>query len=407
MRNCASITTVPHEGAQGDEGGDSMLDHIGSAPNPAAQRTLPGRISQLDGLRGVAAFVVVVHHSLLVAPELARAYGVGRSDLTGWSWWLTHTPLHLLWDGPAAVFLFFVLSGFVLTLPFLGSRAPRWRDYYPRRLARLYLPVWGAVAFAVILVLLVPRVSRPAQSWWVNLHAFHLGWSAIATDAALVFGNTALNTPLWSLQWEVIFSLLLPLYLLVAVWLRRWWWLLLGLIFLTVQLRANAYAFYLPMFGIGAVMAVRRDVLDPIAGWLPRWAWPGLMLVSLLLINAKWYPVRIPGETLLTLAGVALMVFIFFGWGAMKRLGDARVVQWLGKRSFSLYLVHEPIVVSVAMATATTNPLLVLAISAPVSLLVAAAFYRVVEYPAHLLSKKISLPQRRMEAAEPGHARAS
>jgi len=72
-----------------------------------------------------------------------------------------------------------------------------------------------------------------------------------------------------------------------------------------------------------------------------------------------------------------------------------------------LYLVHEPIVVSVAMATAASNPLLVLAISAPVSLLVAAAFYRVVEYPAHLLSKKISLPQRRMEAAEPGHARAS
>jgi peptidoglycan/LPS O-acetylase OafA/YrhL len=43
--------------------------------------------------------------------------------------------------------VFFVLSGFVLTLPFLSGR-PIWPAYYARRLIRLFLPVWASILLA-------------------------------------------------------------------------------------------------------------------------------------------------------------------------------------------------------------------------------------------------------------------
>lgn len=80
-----------------------------------------GRLPALDGLRGVAALVVVAFHVLLLSPSFAdRAEAGPGLRPADPSWWLTHAPLYLLWAGQQAVFLFFVLSGFVLTLSALG-----------------------------------------------------------------------------------------------------------------------------------------------------------------------------------------------------------------------------------------------------------------------------------------------
>ena len=69
------------------------------------QQTPPRRLRELDSLRGLAAITVVFHHfSRICSPQIIHV--------------LDRTPLRLLVAGHQAVILFFLLSGFVLTLPF-------------------------------------------------------------------------------------------------------------------------------------------------------------------------------------------------------------------------------------------------------------------------------------------------
>lgn len=101
-----------------------------------------GRLPALDGLRGVAAVTVLVHHSLLVIPAVA-------SDRASAAW-IVRSPLHLFWAGNEAVYVFFILSGLVLTLPAVRRGRMRWKPYYPSRLLRLYIPVVASVVLAVV-----------------------------------------------------------------------------------------------------------------------------------------------------------------------------------------------------------------------------------------------------------------
>ncbi|MCB9988463.1 MAG: acyltransferase family protein [Rhodospirillales bacterium] len=72
------------------------------------------RFHGLDSLRGIAALVVVFNHFYGVIPALASSE----------NWLFSYTPLHTLIAGRQAVIIFFVLSGFVLSLPYVQGRAP-------------------------------------------------------------------------------------------------------------------------------------------------------------------------------------------------------------------------------------------------------------------------------------------
>ena len=73
------------------------------------------RAPALDGLRGWAALVVLLHHSLLTVPAVASTYLSNTSE-GPWVQMATSTPLHLVWAGPEAVIVFFVLSEVVRVL---------------------------------------------------------------------------------------------------------------------------------------------------------------------------------------------------------------------------------------------------------------------------------------------------
>lgn len=346
------------------------------------------RYAGLDGLRGIAAAVVLTTHLILTIPALT---GHAASDpAPQWFDIVLRTPLHLLTAGGEAVIVFFVLSGFVLALPFIPEKKSSWIGYYPKRIVRLYVPVLGSVALAVLFAVLVPRLTG-AGTWWVGAHARPISASMILSDASLLLGTGKYNSVLWSLQWEVLFSLLLPVYVLLARWARRRW--LLGAVLMAGasivgNLIGNQSLTYLPIFGIGVFLATGREAIQRSLmsrPWMARCVW----IVSVLAFAILWaFPSSVTGHALL-LIGCATAVVSFYALRPLVLLSETAPVSWLGSRSFSLYLVHEPIVVSAALVAPNVPWPITATVGGLVALLITELFYRLIELPSMRLASRI------------------
>lgn len=370
--------------------------------SPSAEGARPGiptRLPALDGLRGIAALVVMIHHSLLTVPLFAAAY-FGATSAETWgldnpAWWIAHTPLHVLWDGRFAVVIFFILSGFVLSLPVLRASAFRWDAYLPQRLARLYLPVWGALALALAAVFLSPR-GRNQQTEWLVRRSDSVSFQDVLNSLAQISAGNEILSPLWTIRWEILFSLLLGAFVLLGV-RANGNAVVIGCLVLIAAggvWKVDALM-YLPMFMIGVVIAVHREALHARLGRLPGWQWALGLATAVLMASAPWMmPPSVPervhdGALALQVAG-ALIVVAFCAFGRPRaRLLTSRPVQWLGTVSFSLYLVHETVVVLTADLIGPGESAIVLPVAAVASLVAAQLFYLGVERPSHLLSRRI------------------
>ncbi|RIX26649.1 acyltransferase family protein [Amnibacterium setariae] len=371
----------------------------GSADAPQ----LLDRLRSLDGLRGVAAVVVLLHHALLTVPVLARAYYEHQPPVPKGSvaWWITYSPLHLAWAGPEAVVLFFVLSGLVVALPVLRRPGFDWIAFYPRRVVRIAGPAAVALAFGVALMLLVPHVNGHQLGEWMNRRPNTVKPSDVLTDLGLVEGSSGLVSPLWSLQWELLFSAFLPLFIGIAVLGRRRPFVASAVIAALTMVGAFFTAkamFYLPLFAIGALLVAQWDRVAAMARRVSRgtWAWPALVVLGLVVASSTWWlqglGLSFHRATLLRwtpVPGIVLLLLAGAFWRPAVRVLESRVLQWLGHISFSLYLVHEPIVVTMRflLMRVEAPTWASIAIALPVAFAVAALFTRFVEAPFHRLAR--------------------
>ena len=350
------------------------------------------RITGLDGLRGFASLAVVLYHvSLIAKPELSE---------TTWAW-LTQSPLKIMFPGTESVLVFFALSGLVVALPALRSDFA-WTRYYPSRLLRLYLPVFGALIFAAVLIVAIPRdpASMPVGSWLRDAQATAITPLSLLTEASLLPESYDIDNVLWSLRWELFFSLLLPLFVWVAIRFRRAGPYLAALaVACTVAGRMlhNDALVYFPVFLLGTIIAIH---LDSIRGFAERtharMLWPALALLAGVLLIASWLSRPFVesgselGDVLWGLAGVGatLIVLLVIVWPALRRGCERPSALWLGRISFSLYLVHAPILGTLGYLLGREHWWVTCLIGVPISLGVAAVFYRWVERPSHRLARR-------------------
>lgn len=251
---------------------------------------------------------------------------------------------------------------------------------------RIYLPVWASLAVALLLTRAVPRVSSPELSSWVNKHD---ETPNVVFDAVLLGGASMLNGPLWSLRYEMLFSLLLPLYVILVPPIRRLWFPALAGLLLLIAVGNIIYSplpVYMPMFGIGVLMASRREDLEKWGGKLRTSGWIAVVTASLFLLCSRWLLPQLPLEIFLASLGGALLIFAFVAWQPASTLGTRPLTRWLGLRSFSLYLVHEPILIALTFAMRSTDVLQMTLLTLPLSLLAAELFFRLVEQPSQRLA---------------------
>jgi Predicted acyltransferases len=353
-----------------------------------------GRISSLDGLRGIAATVVLLHHWLLIARPWLEGTVV-------WAW-ISQSPAKILTAGSEAVLVFFVLSGLVVVLPVFRSGFS-WMGFLSARVVRLYGPVIAALILSSILVLLVPRdvSTMPEGSWMADTHATEFTWQAFFSQASLVPRQYPLNNPLWSLHWELLYSILLPFATALALLVRRWA-LTAVLVCCTLSVAGRVFEqsdlLYFPVFLMGTIMAARMpDLLEWVQRPRPRWFLPLLAGGSLLLLIASWLarPIAESGSALsnalwaLAAPGAAGIVLVSFAWRPLVLFLETRIMQWLGRISFSLYLIHVPVLATLAFALGSESWPVIGLIGIPLCLLVAWGFYQLVEARIHQVARRV------------------
>lgn len=320
-----------------------------------------GKVSYLEGLRGIAAMQVVLLH--FVSAFLPAA--IEPAPL----------PLRVLFDGHTAVFVFFLISGAVLTPSF--ARGGAWPRQATKRLVRLGVPVAVAAGCALALLAALPDVHRQAAvvsgSAWlamdssgaatlahlvreITLDSLLLGYREYTLFAPLAGRlpplELSLDAPFWSLHLELYGSLLL----LGLVRLRSYSaWLHGAAVFLCAGLFGTHPMF---LFVLGHLCAARlgRPPI-PLLG-------TALILLGLAMSASKDWgaveTVRVAIARLVPttpnlfqfqsqLAAVALFTGVLLSPIAQNLLARAPC-RYLGRLSFSVYLLHFPILFTLACA---------------------------------------------------------
>lgn len=183
-------------------------------------RSQVGFIAPIEGLRGVAVLLVVLFHYAMVLDTRFADPWIGAIDSSVFTRVIVR-------NGMLGVDLFFVITGFLLVLPWLrqaaeGGAAPSVREFWRRRVQRI-LPAYY-VQLLVLFLVFVPLL-RGLEFWRYNptymfqnlsAHVFLVHYFSPATSASV-----SVNGSLWSLALEAQFYLLLPL--LAPVFARAPW----------------------------------------------------------------------------------------------------------------------------------------------------------------------------------------
>jgi peptidoglycan/LPS O-acetylase OafA/YrhL len=307
------------------------------------RRSLP-YLRQLDGVRALAVLAVLVSHWL---PESNRFGSIGL----------------------AGVYVFFVLSGFLITGILIRNRLAKERGelglrdalvgFFRRRLLRIFPAYYLTL---LISYLLLPRMTTADLLW--NL-------SYLGNMRAMLHGQMFTLNHFWSLAVEEQFYLVWPLLILLLP-MRHWRKMLVLAILLSPAWRVFAIAMdwrhvvysypvwsNLDALGLGALLAVSQTdtALDGVrrrwlgwAGAIGSTAWLGCGLATWLFLDG--FHLSRPGLPYAAIfvsypLAVSLTAVCVIGHaardtspGIVARVLTLPALRWIGKISYGIYLYH-------------------------------------------------------------------
>lgn len=388
----------------------------------------PLRLPYLDGVRGLAALYVVGYHAFCTAD----------CSLLGWRHTLpplVEKGFRWLLHGHLAVDLFIVLSGFCLMLPIAThprrELAGGFWPYLARRARRILPPYFAALAVTLVCIALIPALGQPAGVYWDSaLPAFRP--DVLLSHVFLVHNldpdlASKINYPHWSVatEWQIYFFL--PL-LLLPLWRRA------GLLvavattvavsvlphFLIPERADRACLHFLGLFALGAGAAVLATSEEP---WTRRARWGLLAALTgiplLLGMQFRHHLFELHQFAMDFPIGIAAALLLIYGARCARRDGapanplirflEWRPVVWLGAISYSVYLIHAPVLAALHVVTrsgglsslATLGLMLTLGVL--LAVLVGWGFHLALEKP-FLARRSPRLPSTAWPAAAAGDA---
>lgn len=318
-----------------------------AARTPSPSQVAKGRIPELDGVRGIAIAMVVLHHYFgqTIQPDTPLTLFLRNIFFSGWS----------------GVDLFFVLSGFLIGGILLDARgSPRYfGTFYARRVARIFPLYYGVLLLYVLLPLCFPSMPKYFRDGIpvVFYLVFVQNWAYTAAGHWV----TSLLGMTWSLAVEEQFYAILPAT--VRLLSRRTLWIVCGAaVAFSAILRAcllgrGAWegAIYFPLpcrldslaCGVGIALATRSEQLWK---WIQSRVWVVYGLLFLLLPGVLEMTGREAsahhafGITLLCVFySLALLVALADRASWIAGLFRVRLLQRLGRVAYGIYLLHVPV----------------------------------------------------------------
>ena len=316
----------------------------------------------------------------------------------------------LNWLGHYAVWSFFCLSGYLMTLV-LNQRYGFGSDgllrYAANRALRIYPPYLVALAAMATLLALRP-------DWAAVLT--HAGLPYVAGDwirnvALLDLDSRMLPAPIlpasWSLSIELYYYVLMALLLsrsrvTVSLWLvaAATWAAWANATGVAAHLRVTSPAACALPFALGAAVYFVGQQFTRPEFTLPSWLLPLAVVVALLNAGTAWtWPDLYSTPLLLHAAASSAVILALAGLAHPKATSiPARLDRQLGDLSYPLFLLHMPvsIVVAAALATFTESDLrlgersALFVLAVPVVLMVSLLLRRVVELPVEKLRRRVA-----------------
>jgi peptidoglycan/LPS O-acetylase OafA/YrhL len=369
-------------------------------------RAGPGKLVELEALRGIAATIVLLHHFLLLFAPRLHGRNFPDDPIA-----LVRTPLYALVNGSAAVTVFFVLSGFVLTVRAMEDRD--WRQILVGVVKR-----WPRLVPLVVMVNILSAIfflfGLYQDSTWFNLgryarlDPFEQAASVIGgavkegVFSTFVHKKSDFNSALWTMHYELFGSFAAYATALVLIFQKSFVRAMAagGLALVVTATMTGEGGIYYAMLVAGVLIArtyLEREVVAHASTLLKPWRIPVVLGAAGLVVVLFGYdgyskpvgfyafmaPFSSPQiEPLIHgIAAIIVLVLVLFYDPVRTRLAGP-TASLLGRLSFPVYLVHLPILLGlVAPVHASLAARFDGTIAAPAAFLVFVVLTLLAAYP--------------------------